>query len=298
MSYLDVDLKSIKFEEKMNEAERRAAEELGLKVGWNYQPHNPPETRRQGLQERIDELRKEAARKKAAQEAFEAKRPAWQKVSGMKPEQTPVSRDELRVQERRLVKAAKILIRKHLRMYDSDPEKADRSPYWDPLDEVCEDLEMAKKALSKHCKHLTGLTAGQLCDAVRAEFVKGKIREGLRAKLQGFFESRERTAGQASSGTPVTAKRNGTKNVSSLHTVQNKPDRWEVWAYLKKQRRNPEWTINTWALELGFSCYIRMYRGCVAAFWKTPRQIELELIDEWLRAAKDHQSPRRRLPCS
>ena len=49
-------------------------------------------------------------------------------------------------------------------------------------------------------------------------------------------------------------------------------------------RRWPEFCRNTWAIELGFSSYRRLYRACLAVWKQTPHQLELALIAECLSA--------------
>ena len=67
--------------------------------------------------------------------------------------------------------------------------------------------------------------------------------------------------------------------------------RWEVLKMIKRARRVIGRTHNVWAMELGFANYQRMYRACLAAYRKTPGQLELELIGELLREASGEALP-------
>jgi len=57
---------------------------------------------------------------------------------------------------------------------------------------------------------------------------------------------------------------------------------WAVWGEIRKSRKWPEFSPNTWANELGFASYRRLYRACVSVYGKTPYQMEIALIREEL----------------
>ncbi len=47
-------------------------------------------------------------------------------------------------------------------------------------------------------------------------------------------------------------------------------DKWEAWKALKVSRKWPEFSQNSWAQELGFSSYRRLYRACQVVYGVTP----------------------------
>ena len=197
----------------------------------------------------------------------EAHMPLWQQLTQLHPSsEQSLGRELRRKRVRLLIKVAKILIRRELRIHEADAERDERTLYWNPLVEVCRYLSIARSKLSSYSQELTGLTATQLCDAVRAENVKAAMKSALRAELNGYFGPLPR---------PLPERGEGRTEVAY--------NRWAAYKFLKKRRKNPEWTHNTWAMGFGFSSYPKFYRACVAQFCKTPHQIELELIDELIR---------------
>jgi hypothetical protein len=92
--------------------------------------------------------------------------PIWQAVSGLYS-QLDYRGEDRRVRVRQIVNLAKWLIRQELLIHDQDPNKAERTVYWDPLREVCERLQLSHSKLSAFCKELTGLSISQTVDAIR-----------------------------------------------------------------------------------------------------------------------------------
>jgi len=61
----------------------------------------------------------------------------------------------------------------------------------------------------------------------------------------------------------------------------------DVWHKLKKERREPEYSRNVYAQDLGFPNYQRLTRACNAVFRKSPSQLELMVIEEFLNACAE-----------
>ena len=233
-SWLARDASEIRFENPMNDEER---------MNWTARGLNPDDLSPSPL------VRRDMMRH-VLQEAYI---PKWRLMTGLHADmELTMGRAERRARVRVLVKATVLLMRKELRLHDADEGKAERSAYWEPITEVCRFLGIARSKLTAYTKELTGLSVSQTWDAVLAEGIRRRLKDALRASLQGF------EAGD---------------------------DRWSVWKRLRKMRKWPEWTHNEWAMSFGFSSYTRFYRACIAVYRKAPHRLELELIDELLREA-------------
>ena len=181
----------------------------------------------------------------------------WVLVSGLYPE-VRYSEPERRKRLRALYRTVVLLIKRSL-LYQAQHQIAERTIYWDPIAEVCRELEIAPSKLSGLCKELTGNSLSQVIDCVRAERIKKLIKVQVRKFVR---ESRTHgaTLGADSAG--------------------NKVDGWEVWKALKASRKWPAFCLNSWAVSLGFASYRRMYRACLALWKQTPYQVELEMLEE------------------
>jgi hypothetical protein len=185
---------------------------------------------------------------------YETPPPRWIQVSGLFPD-AALEAPERRRRVRILYKGLLLVIRRELKRHEVDPYRAERSVFWDPVSEICLSMEIAPSKLSAFCKELTGNSLSQVIDSVRAETLKRKLRDGVR----GFVASQ-----RAILGTEFVA------------------DAWAVWGALKRSRRWPEFSRDTWAQEFGFSSYRKMYRACQVVYGMTPHQLEMALIAECL----------------
>ena len=174
----------------------------------------------------------------------------WLLISALYPE-CLYSEPERRKRLRALYRVVLLLIRRALLRQAEDPFKKERTPYWDPIAEVCRDLEIAPSKLSAFCKEFPGNSLSQVVDCVRAE----RVKKLMRAELRAFV--RQRSAHRATLAAPA-----GTAD-----------DCWAVWSDLKKSRKWPAFSQNTWALRMGFATYRRMYRACVAEYGMAPHQL-------------------------
>jgi hypothetical protein len=184
----------------------------------------------------------------------------WLLISGLYPE-CQYSEAERRKRLRALYRAVVLLIKRALIRHASE-EADERSIFWDPIAEICRDLELPASKLSSFCKEYSGHSLSQVVDCVRAERIKKVLKVKIRLFVREFR----------------------THCASSVQDAPEEMDCWGVWKALKKSRRWPEFCRNTWAIELGFSSYRRLYRACLAVWKQTPHQLELALISDCLRA--------------
>ncbi|MEI6233797.1 MAG: hypothetical protein WCT04_12135 [Planctomycetota bacterium] len=192
--------------------------------------------------------------------------PRWVMISGLFKEAdkdkggVQISEESRRKRLRALYKAAVLLIKRALGRHEIDVDKAERSVFWDPVAMVARDLDIPPSKLSQLLKEFSGHSLSQVIDNCRVAALKGKLRAGVRGFLKG------RVAGNNAQGDCVGME----KAV------------WAVWGELRKSRKWPEFSPNTWANELGFASYRRLYRACVSVYGRTPYQMEIALIREEL----------------
>ena len=211
--------------------------------------------------------------------------PKWLLISQLWPELVMTSA-ERRARVRNLYKATVALIRRELARRDADPLKGERSIFWDPIADVCRELEIAPSKLSALCKEFSGHALSQVVDCVRVE----RVRKLMRAELKEFVRTLKNRPHPAA-GVPASALSRGERATTQCATLETEKgvdeseplDRWAVWKALKASRKWPDFSQNIWANGLGFSTYRRLYRACVAVYGKTPHQIEMEMIEEFLK---------------
>ena len=207
--------------------------------------------------------------------------PKWVVVSGIWPEveksdPAPVRRKKIRA----LYKAAVLLIRRELKRHEADEFRSERTVFWDPVVEVCREMEISQSKLSSFCKELTGNSLIQVIDSIRVESVLGKMKEGIRA-----FVLESTAPPHPAVGTAVRRPSpggRGEESAAHCASLGTNLDKWAVWKLLKKSRRWPEFSQNSWAQGFGFSSYRRFYRACVSVFGKSPHQLEMGMIEECL----------------
>lgn len=180
--------------------------------------------------------------------------PQWRIISGFTPElEKTLDGKERRAALRAICKAAEQEIRAELHIASQDDDfPGERSFLWEPLPNVCRRLEISQSALTRFLKEFNGLTATQLVDKIRAENLREKFRKDLIAFVTNNFGAPGRQA----------------------HT------KIAFWQKLKSLRRDPSFSLASYAIQLGFANYSRMYRACLLKFGKTPTQIEDEILNE------------------
>ena len=223
--------------------------------------------------------------------------PKWVVVSGLWPETemsdpAPVRRKKIRA----LYKAAVLLIRRELKRHEVDEFRSERTVFWDPVVEVCREMEIAPSKLSSFCKEFSGNSLIQVIDSVRVEGVLGRMRAGVRAFIAEYAVPPHPADGTAvrrpspplgrgdssADGLRENDARAGGTPAAQGASLGTGVDKWAIWKLLKTSRRWPEFSQNSWAQGFGFSSYRRFYRACVSVFGKTPHQLEMGFIEECL----------------
>lgn len=182
----------------------------------------------------------------------------WREISGLTVEsEKTLQGSERRAAIRKLHVAAETEIRAELQRADEDAEfKGERSFLWEPTSAVCRALEISQSMLSRLLKELTGMTASQMADKIRAESLREKLRADLVKHIRRFHNKPGGISG-------------------SLDEIRHK-----FWKQLKFQRSDPSFSLATRAIELGFANYTRLYRACLLQYGKTPTQLEDDILDE------------------
>ena len=163
---------------------------------------------------------------------------------------------------------------------EKECEWLDRSFQWDPLRLICLQYQIAQRKLSGFSKELTGMSAIELVDGIRAE----KVRAALKAELKRFIVSRE-SERQKSTTEDIAVTEGTGKEWQALAD--------EVFAALKASRRGPRFHRATWAAGLGFSSYQKFFRACLHCYGLTPHQLEIAMIEEILGESADSGSTER-----
>ena len=114
--------------------------------------------------------------------------PRWVALSGLWNETdktVTITEESRRKRLKTLYKVALLLIKRALGRHEVDPDKADRSVFWDPVAMVARELDIPPSKLSALLKEHCGHSLTQVIDNVRAERLKGKLRAGIRGFLLG-----------------------------------------------------------------------------------------------------------------
>lgn len=188
----------------------------------------------------------------------------WREISGISAEnEMGMGEEERRSGLRKLYRMAEAEMRSELKRAAEDLEhKSERTFLWEPIAAVCRRLEISQANLTRLLKELTGMSATQLADRIRAE----GLREKLRARLAAWFKE---------GGKPGEYFLNEKYSLEQ-HVSQN-------WKELKASRREMSFSYAEMAVELGFANYGRLYRACMLQYGKTPSQLEDEIVREFTR---------------
>ncbi|HEY3320957.1 MAG TPA: hypothetical protein VGP72_10870 [Planctomycetota bacterium] len=202
--------------------------------------------------------------------------PLWQQVSGLYPDDEPrMSPRERLGAMLLLVKNAERLLRYEIKYSGEHKSEIDamevRTYLWDPLRTVCFHLGISQRRLTSYCKELTGMSAMEMVDRMKAEGVRGKIKEELRKFIK---LTAEELKDGATGGRGDGEKRHDGEGADAIFLA------------LKKSRRDGRWHRTTWAMGMGFSSYQRFFRACLLCFGKTPHEVEMELIEEILKESE------------
>ena len=240
---------------------------------------------------------------------------AWQTISGLTPEgEGKMSRSERRFAIRKLFRDFERRAREALGEHEKDAEKEERTFLWTPLEAICIELGIARRKLSSLTKELTGMSAQETIDRIRAESVsaavKAKLADNAREAYAGYFQIEEKEyrkgsvapvwKNPAAVGEEQLEKERQTARAFAEAGITIRPELG--WAYCAnklllrtwdERRSQPaiSWSERKnaaarqqFARELGFSSYARLYRACLLSSGKSPMELEhaaaVELFDE------------------
>jgi hypothetical protein len=220
----------------------------------------------------------EAQQREAVREAIANARewrnepPLWQQICGFSTENEQALHPNRRAAGvRSLLKRVEHLVRweirnkegKNARRTGGDGENCDeprvdatrQTAQWDPLRTVCLYLGIAQRKLSALSREISGLAVTQLCDAIRAE----TLRKIWKKRLATWLGSEGR-AGEGSLSDRA----------------------FLLFRKLKAERQKTGSHRSSFAWEIGFSSYTRMFRACLVCYGVTPQEMEVLLIKEGL----------------
>ena len=276
--------------------------------------------------------------------------PLWQKLSGLWPKQeAKMDRNQRRESIRKLRKEYEHRIRASLDEYECEQRKAadpspqppsargggadtaesaeDRTFLWSPLDAICNELSIARRKLSAYMRELTGMSAQEVIDKIKAEKIARRLKEKLAARAKEEYETHFANAGQAYRKSAKPKQHDAYKlGLNLIPAEQLEREKMEAkqrieigmncepkcgWASAagglcsrewESRRAQPSiaWAENAryaarqqFARELGFSNYNRLYRACLLAFGKTVMELEHAAALELLQALDKEAAPRR-----
>jgi len=210
--------------------------------------------------------------------------PLWKIISEMPTiDDLPYAPRERRRALTIVINAVELLVRHELEFAESDEEAiahstsfmlaADehsapsllrprkRTVYWTPIPGICAALGLSRIALTRMSQELFGRSAHEIVDDVVAENVQKKMKAILHPQLRAILER---------------------EHGSGWHAKTRGMEARDVWHKLKKERAEPEYSRVAYAQDLGFPNYQRLNRACLTVYRKSPHQLELLLIEEFL----------------
>jgi len=137
-----------------------------------------------------------------------------------------------------------------------------RVRWWDPMRVVCEHFGIAYSTLSRFSRETAGLSASDLTDRVKAERVKTRMREDVKAWVNAIYAEEKANA------------------ESELHTATGDDVTEFLWSRVAIKRGRGRWSRSAWAVKFGYSSYTRFQRACLAQFGVTPVELERAVLEE------------------
>lgn len=132
-----------------------------------------------------------------------------------------------------------------------------RVRWWDPMRVVCQSFGIAHSMLSKMSRELTGLSAPDLTDRVKAETLRSSMRLEVKAWVLELYKECEfeekATAAEIADG---------------------------LWSGVAQKRGRGRWSRASWAARFGYSSYVKFSRACLAEHGVTPVELEREILEE------------------
>lgn len=188
--------------------------------------------------------------------------PIWQDISGLHRPEYAMTPGERAGRIRKLLRAVERVARVELRAEEDrsggdwrtlriavDPDNPNeldgRSNAWDPLRSLCFYFGIAKTKLGAYAQEIWGMSAPQIVDRAKAEFVRAKIRSEMKAFLLKLGD--------------VPAE--------------------EAWAAWREERKGVSKRTEL-AARFGFSSYGRYFRACVLCYGVEPVALERDVFEE------------------
>ena len=224
------------------------------------------------------DAREDAREALANAQVWRGQPPLWQQLCGFTPDEEMGVHPNVRAAGlRRLIKRAEWLIRWEIRRGERDGngeggkggdgefvsdevvvDSLRRTAQWDPLREICLYLGIAQRKLSALCREVNGMAVTQLSDAIRAETLRKKMRKRIAEWVAGRAE----------------AEAGGRGNLADRA--------WALLRALRGERQKSGSHRSSFAWEIGFSSYTRMFRACLICYGLAPQELEVLLIKESL----------------
>ena len=186
--------------------------------------------------------------------------PKWQDLSGLDPElEDSMSRDERRDAIRTLVTEVERLARVEFQFAQEHPDP-ERTFMWDPLDYICNVLEISRVKLSRYTVELTGKRAHQINDAMKAI----SLPDALRGRLETHFAAMR----------PI---------LESMYPFRAEPDseqfkRCEKWVLKVVRDERSGASSVRWAIELGYANASRLKKACEFAHGFSVAELEQRIV--------------------
>ena len=186
----------------------------------------------------------------------------WREISGITVANERTMRPkERRAAIRKLKDVVEREIRAELKAAKEDAEGAgERSYLWDPCAAIAHRLGIGPTVLSRLMREFSGMSTSQMVDKIRAEGIREKLREHVKRVIMRGPKPGE-----------------GGQKVHQRLWEQCQDFR----ELLKRSRRTVDFSLATWAIELGFANYTRFYRACLLQYGRTPTQLEEEALREF-----------------
>jgi len=169
-----------------------------------------------------------------------------------------MSREERREAVRILIAEVRNLAAADFKFAEEDPSD-ERTYLWDPIDYVCNVLEISRVCLSRYSVELTGMRAHELTDSMKAEKLPGALRARLEAQFTRLVPDLEAILASLKEGAdPLPhALKFVQKSVCAERSGVNKL---------------------RWAIELGFASASRLARAYSIRFETSVYALEDEIL--------------------
>ncbi|HYF48085.1 MAG TPA: hypothetical protein VEJ63_01670 [Planctomycetota bacterium] len=194
--------------------------------------------------------------------------PKWQDLTGLDPElEADMDRDDRREAIRVLFREVERLARQEFDFARDNPSD-ERTFLWDPLDYICNVLEISRVKLSSYMRELTGMRAHEVTDRIKAADLPAKLRARLEKQFAALLPALEAIA------SPLHLREGVGGGVGEGDAF----DRAFEFARerVREERKGPN--AMRWAVELGYANPSRVHRACVLAHTTTIQALEEEIL--------------------